>query len=78
MECDEGGENPMCLDSRQTYCHSFQSHRHAWKRRFFTEEEKEERKNRFKEMKVKWMEQYKESLEKELKGVTQRLEALKQ
>jgi hypothetical protein len=68
----------MCYDNRRTSCHPFLSHRHAWKRRFFTDEEKEEVKKHFKEMKVKWMEQYKESLEKELKGVTERLEALNQ
>jgi hypothetical protein len=68
----------MCHDNLRTYCHPSLRHRRAWKRRFFTNEEKEEMKKHFKEMKMKWMEQYKESLEKELKGVTERLEKLKQ
>jgi hypothetical protein len=68
----------MCHDNLRANCHPFLRHRRAWKRRFFTDEEKEEMKKHFKERKMKWMEQYKESLEKELKGVTERLEKLKQ
>ncbi|UCH37071.1 MAG: DUF5320 domain-containing protein [Candidatus Bathyarchaeota archaeon] len=68
----------MCHDDLRAHCHPFLRRRHAWKRRFFTDEEKEEMKKHFKEMKMKWMEQYKESLEQELKGVTERLEKLKQ
>jgi hypothetical protein len=78
MKCNEGGEKSMCSDNQRMYCHPLLSHHHSWKRRFFTEEEKEEMRKRFKEMKVKRMEQYKESLEKELKGVIQHLEELKQ
>ena len=52
-------------------------HRHFWGRRFFTENEKKELHERRKEMKIKWITQYKESLENELKGVTERLTELK-
>lgn len=47
--------------------------RHHWGRRFPTKEEKKE----LAEKKVKWLELYKESLEKELEGVNERLEELK-
>jgi hypothetical protein len=60
-----------------TECHPFFGHRHHWKRRFLTEEEKKELKERSKEKKIKWIEQYKESLKHELKGVTEALEKLK-
>jgi len=47
------------------------------RRRFLTEEEKKELQERHKEWKVQWLERYQESLEKELKGVTERIEELK-
>ena len=52
-------------------------HRYPWKRRFLTKEEKKEKKMRYKEKKIKWLEHYKDHLEKELKGLTERLEELK-
>ena len=51
-------------------------HRPFGRRRFLTEEEKKELYERRKEMKVKWITRYKESLENELKGVTERLNEL--
>ena len=62
-------------------CHNIDSypyfrHRNFWGRRFLTVEEKKELLERRKEMKVKWITQYKESLENELKGVTERLNEL--
>ena len=51
-------------------------HRHFGGRRFLTEDEKKELHERRKEMKVKWITRYKESLENELKGVTERLNEL--
>ena len=39
-------------------------------------EEREEMKARFKEKKIKWLTHYKESLEKELAGVNERLEEI--
>ena len=51
-------------------------HHHFGGRRFLTEEEKKELRERRKEMKVKWITRYKESLENELKGVTERLNEL--
>jgi ATP-dependent RNA circularization protein (DNA/RNA ligase family) len=47
-----------------------------WRRRFLTEEEKKELKERYKEKKIEWITRYKESLENELKGVTERLNEL--
>lgn len=60
-----------------TYCHPFFGHRNPWRRRFLTEEEKQELKERSKEKKIKWIEHYKEYLEKELKGVNETLEEFK-
>jgi hypothetical protein len=60
-------------------CHPFLfRHHHHWKRRFLTEEEREEMKKRHKEGKIKWMERYREYLERELKGVNERLEKIKE
>ena len=63
----------MYREHHQSYCHPFFYHR----RRFLTEEEKKELKERYHERKIKWIERYKESLENELKGVNERLEELK-
>ena len=52
-------------------------HHHFWGRRFLTEEEKKELKERYKEKKIEWITRYKESLENELKGVNERLNELK-
>ena len=57
--------------------HPFYQHRHYWGRRFLTEEEKQALQKRRKERKVQWLTQYKESLENELKGVTERLDEFK-
>ncbi len=56
--------------------YSYFRHRHFWGRRFLTENEKKELYERRKEMKIKWITQYKGSLENELKGVTERLNEL--
>lgn len=48
-----------------------------YRRRFLTEEEKKELKERYNERKIKWIERYKEFLENELKGVNERLNELK-
>ena len=62
------------------YCrtgnHPHFRHHHFWRRRFLTEEEKKELKARYKEKKIEWITRYKESLEQELKGVTERLNEL--
>lgn len=55
----------------------YSRHRYPWRRRFLTKEEKKEFKERKKEKKIKWLERYKDHLEKELKGLTERLEELK-
>ena len=47
--------------------------RHHWGRRFLTKDERKE----LDAKRVKWLELYKESLEKELEGVNERLEELK-
>ena len=63
----------MYREHRGSHCHPFLHHR----RRFLTEEEKKELKERYHEKKIKWIESYKESLENELKGVNERLNELK-
>jgi hypothetical protein len=63
----------MYREHHGTYCRPFFHHR----RRFLTEEEKKELKERHNERKIKWIERYKESLENELKGVNERLNELK-
>ena len=61
----------------RTYNHPFFGYRHTYGRRFLTDEEKKELKEQYKEKKIQWIERYKESLQKELKGVQERLEELK-
>ena len=56
-----------------SYYHPFFHHR----RRFLTEEEKKELNAQYREREIKWIEHYKEALENELKGVNERLGALK-
>ena len=63
----------MHREQRGSYCRPFFHHQ----RRFLTEEEKKELKERYHEKKIKWIERYKESLENELKGVNERLNELK-
>jgi hypothetical protein len=65
--------NKYCHD---TYGHPFFGYRHGWRRRFLTDEETKELKQRYKERKIEWLNRYKESLEKELTGVNERLEEL--
>ena len=62
----------MNREHHGSYCRPFFHHR----RRFLTEEEKKELKERYHERKIKWIEHYKESLENELKGVNERLNEL--
>jgi ATP-dependent RNA circularization protein (DNA/RNA ligase family) len=63
----------MYREHHQPYCHPFFRHR----RRFLTEEEKKELQERYHKRQIKWIERYKESLEKELIGVNERLNELK-
>jgi len=58
-----------------SHCHPYFVHE-PFRRRFLTEEEKEEIRTSFKEKKINWLNQYKEHLEKELAGVNERLEEL--
>lgn len=58
------------------YCHPLSQHQHATRRRFLTKEEKKELKDHYKKKKLKWLENYKESLENELVGVKERLDEL--
>ena len=67
----------MRNDCCSTDGHPYFRHQRFWGRRFLTEDEKKELHERRKEMKIKWITQYKESLENELKGVTERLNELK-
>ena len=61
-------------DECDTTCgHPFFSYR----RKFLTKEEKEELKKHYRENSIKWIEDYKESLETELKAVNERLEEIK-
>ena len=60
-------------ESCTTYGHPF----FGYRRKFFTEEEKRELQKRYREHKIKWIENYKESLEAELKAVIERLEEIK-
>lgn len=66
----------MKNDYCSTDSYPYFRHRHFWGRRFLTEDEKKELHERRKEMKIMGMTQYKESLENELKGVTERLNEL--
>ncbi len=58
-----------------SHCHPYFVHG-PFKRRFLTDEEKEEIRASFKEKKINWLNQYKENLEKELAGVNDRLKEL--
>lgn len=66
----------MNINCHDTNCHPFFGYQHGWRRRFLTDEEKKELKKRYKERKIEWLNRYKESLEKELTGVNERLEEL--
>lgn len=57
-------------------CHPFFGHRHPWGRKFLTKEEKKKLKEDYKQKKIQWLEHYKESLEKEIAGINERLEEL--
>ena len=57
-----------------TYGHPF----FGYRRRFFTEEERKELQKQYRERRIKWIENYKQSLEEELKAVNERLEELKE
>jgi Ulp1 family protease len=67
----------MRSDRYHAYCHPAFRHQRALRRRFLTNEEKKELQERHKEQKIQWLERYQESLEKELKGVTERIDELK-
>ena len=56
-----------------TYGHPF----FGYRRRFLTAEEKKERQNQYRDHAIKWIENYKESLEAELKAANERLEEIK-
>ena len=56
-----------------TYAHPFFS----CGRRFFTAEEKKELEKQYRKKRIEWVEDYKESLEAELKAVNERLEEIK-
>ena len=58
-----------------SHCHPYFTYR-DFRRRFMTEEEREEMKTHLKEKKIKWLTHYKENLEKELAGVNERLDEL--
>ncbi|UCH02839.1 MAG: DUF5320 domain-containing protein [Candidatus Bathyarchaeota archaeon] len=60
-----------------TYCHPLSWYQYGKRRHFLTKEEKKELKEHYKKKKIKWLEDYKESLEKELVGVKERLDDLK-
>jgi len=57
-----------------TYGHPF----FGYTRRFFTEEEQKELEKQHRQARIEWIENYKASLEDELKAVNERLEELKQ
>jgi hypothetical protein len=60
----------------QKSCYApFHGHRYTG-RRFLTKEEKDEMLKQHTEKKIEWLGRYKESLEKELTGVKERLEEL--
>ena len=67
----------MRSDHYHAYCHPTFRQKHVLRRRFLTKEEKKELQEQHKERKIQWLELYQESLEKELKGVTERIEGLK-
>ena len=49
----------------------------GYRRRFFTAEEKKELEKQYRQNRIEWIENYKESLEEELKAVNERLEEIK-
>ena len=57
--------------------HPVFGHRYPWGRRFLTKAEKQKLREERQEKKLQWLEQYKDSLEKELAGVNERLAELK-
>ncbi|MCJ7631022.1 DUF5320 domain-containing protein [Candidatus Bathyarchaeota archaeon] len=59
----------MDEDCCTTYSHPF----FGYRRRFFTAEEKKELEKQFRKDRIEWIENYKESLEEELKAVNERL-----
>ena len=56
-----------------TYAHPFFS----YGRKFFTAEEKQELEKQFRKNQIEWVENYRGSLEAELKAVNERLEEIK-
>jgi hypothetical protein len=70
-----GGEKVQNKDC-VSYCHPFFEIHHGGRRRFLTKEEKTELKKIYKEKKIKWLKHYRESLEKEVTGVDERIEEL--
>ena len=56
-----------------TYGHPF----FGYRRRFFTAEEKKELEKQYRKARIERIENYKESLEEELKAVNERLEEIK-
>jgi 16S rRNA G527 N7-methylase RsmG len=49
----------------------------GYRRKFFTEEETKELEKQYRAKRIEWIENYKESLEAELKAVNERLEEIK-
>ncbi|MCJ7631105.1 DUF5320 domain-containing protein [Candidatus Bathyarchaeota archaeon] len=64
----------MDEDCCTTYGHPF----FGYRRKFFTAEEKKELEKQYRTKRSEWIENYKESLEAELKAVNERLEEIKQ
>ena len=63
----------MDEDCCTTYGHPF----YGYRRRFFTAEERKEIEKQHRQARIEWIENYKESLEEELKAVNERLEEIK-
>ena len=63
----------MDEDCCTAYAHPF----FGYRRRFFTAEEKKELEKQHRKARIEWIENYKESLEEELKAVNERLEEIK-
>ena len=60
------------------YCCTTHGHPfYGYRRRFFTAEEKKELEKQYRKNRIERIENYKESLEKELKAVNERLEEIK-
>ena len=58
-------------------CITYGQPRFGYRRRFFTAEEKKELEEQHRKARIEWIENYKESLEEELKAVNERLEEIK-